>query len=63
MHLQEIGYGSVYWIDLAQGRDSSATCCERGTEPSCPVKCGEYLFHGKCNVDLNTSSRADAKYV
>ena len=45
MHLQEVGYGSVYWIDLVQGTDSSATCCERGTEPTCPVKCGKCLFH------------------
>ena len=44
MGLQAIGWGSVYWIDVTPGRDSSATCCERVTETFCPVKCGEYLL-------------------
>jgi hypothetical protein len=37
---QEIGMGGD-WTGLGQGK--VAVCCERGDEPSRPVKCGVFL--------------------
>ena len=39
MDLQEVGYGSMDWMELAQ----EAGTCERGNEPSGSIKCGEFL--------------------
>jgi hypothetical protein len=39
MGLQEVGWGSMDWIDMAQDRDA----CECGNEPSGSIKCGEFL--------------------
>jgi len=36
MNLQEVGFGGVAWIELAQDR-------ECGNEPSGPIKCGEFI--------------------
>jgi hypothetical protein len=44
----------VYWIDLAQGTDSSVTCCGGRTEPSCPVKCGRLSVSYSSSVSINT---------
>ena len=42
LNLQEVGCGSIDFIDLAQ--DSQvAGCCECGNEPSGFIKCGEFL--------------------
>jgi len=41
MDLQEVGYGYVDWIGLAQ--DKVADACEYGNELSGSVKCGEFL--------------------
>ena len=40
--LQEVGCGSIDWIDLSQDRDKAAGTCERGNEPSGSIKCGEF---------------------
>ena len=40
--LQEVGCGYMDWIGLAQDRHV-ADACECGNEPSCSVKCGEFL--------------------
>jgi hypothetical protein len=37
--LQEVGREGMDWIELAQDRDT----CERGSELSGSVKCGEFL--------------------
>ena len=38
MHLQEVGWGPMDWIDLAQDRT-----CECSDEPSGSIKRGEFL--------------------
>jgi hypothetical protein len=47
MALEELGYGSVDWIGLAQDRDGwqrrVAGSCECGNEPSGSIKCGVFL--------------------
>jgi len=42
MDLQEMGYGYMDWIGLAQDRQV-ADACECGNEPLGSVKCGEFL--------------------
>jgi hypothetical protein len=42
MGLQEVGCGSMDWIELAQYRQVASTC-ECGNEPSGSIKCGEFL--------------------
>jgi hypothetical protein len=41
--LREIGWDSMDWIDLAQGRDDSGGSCEHGNKPSVSIKCWEVL--------------------
>jgi hypothetical protein len=41
MDLEEVGYGVMDWIELAQGQ--VADTCECGNEPSGYTKCGEFL--------------------
>jgi hypothetical protein len=43
MDLQEVGWCSMDWIDMAQDRDRWAGCCESGNEPSVSIKRGEFL--------------------
>jgi hypothetical protein len=38
MDLGEVGWGYVYWIGLAQGRDRTGSC-EFGIGPSGSIKC------------------------
>ena len=40
MDLLDVGCGGMYWIDLAQDR---VMWCKLGNEPSCTVKCREFL--------------------
>jgi len=42
MDLQEVGYGYMDWVGLAEDRQL-ADACECGHEPSGSVKCGEFL--------------------
>jgi hypothetical protein len=39
MDLQEVGYGGMDWIELAQYRDT----CECGNKHSASIKCREFL--------------------
>jgi hypothetical protein len=39
--LQEVGYGGMDWIELAQNRDRGT--CECSNEPPGSKKCGEFL--------------------
>jgi hypothetical protein len=41
--LEEVGWEVMNWIDLAQDRKQVVGCCECGNEPSCCIKCGEFL--------------------
>jgi len=41
--LQEVGCGYMDWIELAQDTDRWRTLVECVNEPSCSVKCGEFL--------------------
>ena len=41
MDIQEVGWGSNYWIGLAQGQVASS--CKCGSEPSGSIKCGELI--------------------
>ena len=43
MGFQEVGWGGMDWIDLAQDRDRWRTLFERGNETSGSIKCGEFL--------------------
>jgi hypothetical protein len=43
MDLEEVGWGGMDWIDLAQDKRQMAGCCECGNEPSGSIKCGEFL--------------------
>jgi hypothetical protein len=38
MHLREIGWGGIDWIDLAHCRDKEGSC-EHGNELSGSIKC------------------------
>jgi hypothetical protein len=42
MDLQEVGWGSMDWIELAQDREGAGSC-KCGNEPSGSTKCGEFL--------------------
>jgi hypothetical protein len=42
MHLREIGWGGMDWIDLVQDRDVEGSC-EHGIEPSGSVKYWGFL--------------------
>ena len=42
MNLQEVGFGCMGWIGVAQDRQVAGTC-ECGNEPSGSIKCGEFL--------------------
>jgi hypothetical protein len=41
MDLQEVGFGDMDWIGLAQDRDRWRS--NGGNEPSGTIKCGEFL--------------------
>jgi hypothetical protein len=41
MGLQKVGCGGGYWIEMGKGQ--VADTCECGNEPSCSMKCGEFL--------------------
>jgi len=41
--LQDVGYGYMDWIGLAQNRNRWLNACECGNEFSGSVKCGEFL--------------------
>ena len=43
MDLQELGWGGLYWIDLAEDRDRWAGCCEYANELSGCKKGGQFL--------------------
>jgi hypothetical protein len=43
MNLQEVGWGGVDWIDVAQDRDRWRGACEHGNEASSFTKCREVL--------------------
>jgi len=43
MDLQEVGFGSMDWIDLAQDRGQVEGTCKRDNEPSGSIKCVEFL--------------------
>ena len=56
MDLQEVGYGHVGWIGLAQDRDRCRTLVECGDEPSGSVKCGEFLDYLQASQLLRKDS-------
>ena len=43
MDLQEVGWGSMEWIDVGQDRDKCRALGEYGNEPSGSIICGEFL--------------------
>jgi hypothetical protein len=43
MDLQEVGWGDMDWIDMAEDRDRWRGSCECGNEPSGFIKRGEFL--------------------
>ena len=43
MDLQEVGCGSVDWIELAQDRERWRVLATVGNEPTGSIKCGEFL--------------------
>jgi hypothetical protein len=43
MNLQEVGCGSLDWIQLAQERKNVANVCDCGNEHSGSIKCGIFL--------------------
>jgi hypothetical protein len=42
MDLQEVGWGGMDWINLAQDKGQVAGTCKCGKEPSVSIKCGEF---------------------
>jgi hypothetical protein len=42
MDLQEVGYRSRDWIELAQDMDRWRAICDCGNKPSGFIKCGEF---------------------
>ena len=44
MDLQEVGWGNMNWIDVAQDRERWRALGERGNEPSGSIICGEFLY-------------------
>jgi hypothetical protein len=42
MELQEVGFGDMDWIEVAQDRQVTGTC-KCGNEPSGSIKCGKFL--------------------
>jgi hypothetical protein len=43
MDLQEVGWGGLDWMDLAQHKGQVVGSCEYGDEPSGSIKCGEFF--------------------
>jgi len=43
MYLQEVGCGGLDWIEVAEDGNRWRRSCERGSEPSGSIKCGEFL--------------------
>jgi hypothetical protein len=42
MDLQEVGWGGMDWINLAQDKGQVAGTCKCGNERSVSIKCGEF---------------------
>jgi hypothetical protein len=43
MHLRDIGWGVMDWIDLVEDKDKRGRSFERGNEPSSSIKRWEVL--------------------
>ena len=43
MDIQEVGCGSMDWIELASEQGQMAGTCDCGNEHSGSIKCGEFL--------------------
>jgi len=43
MDIQEVGFGGMDWIELAEDMGQVTGTCEYGNEPSGSMKCGEFL--------------------